>query len=128
MDNVLEQIQQKRQADQTYSGGGHPHTFVELFGGYIVPMLAAEPDIFSFRRDYYYNSSDNLLYIKKAEWVDLAKEFNSENAEFVFFNGRSIKKMVNEPNPKNFGDKYYYSIISKKIFGRIFKWVRCTNL
>ena len=128
--DILTQIQQKRSVDQTFSGGGHPHTYVELlFDGKIIPMQYVEPEVYSFRHNYYYNSSDNILYIKKAEWVDLFKEFNKEDDEFVYFNNnRSVKKMVNEPDPKNFGDKYYYNTISNKVFGRTLCWIECTNL
>lgn len=128
LDNTLAEIRQQREVDQTYSGGGHPHTFVELFGGHIIPMTGVEPDVFSFRFEYYYNSADNNLYIKKAEWVDLAKSFDKEDKDYVYFGDRTIKKMVNDPDPKNFGDKYYYSMVSNKVFGRVLKWVKCTNL
>lgn len=124
----LDEIYQRIGSEQTYSGGGHPHVFVELFGGHIVPMTNVEPDVLTFRHDYYYNAADNNLYIKKAEWVDINRDFDEEDSSFVYFDGRSVKKMVNDPDPKNFGDKYYYSIVSKKVFGRVIKWVKCTNL
>lgn len=114
--------------ERTYSGGGHPHTFVELFDGYIVPMIDVEPDVFSFRYDYYYNANDNQLYTKKAEWVGVDRGFSKEDSQYVYYNGRSVRKMVRTPDPKHFGDKYYYNIISNKVFGRILKWARCTNL
>jgi hypothetical protein len=125
--NMLDQIQQKRLTEKTYNGGGHPHTFVELFGGHIVPMISVEPDVFSFRHNYYYNSADNNLYTKKAEWVVLHKAFDNEDTSYVYYDGRSVKKMVNDPDPENFGDKYYFSIKSNKVYGRMLKWVKCTN-
>jgi len=127
-DNTLVQIQQHRQSEQTYTGGGHPHTFVELYDGRMVQMLMIEPDILTFREDYYYNSADNNLYIKNVEWVNVDRKFESEDSGFVYYNNRAVKKMVNEPDPKNFGDKYYYSLISHKVFGKTLKWVKCTNL
>ena len=115
-------------ADRTYSGGGHPHTFVELFGGYVVPMSDVEPDVFSFRHNYYYNSGDNQLYIKQAEWVSIDKGFDKEDLKYVYYNGRAVLKTVRTPDPKYFGDKYYYSLVLNRVFGRTFKWVKCNNL
>ena len=126
--NFLTEIQQQTQVERTYSGGGHPHTFVELFGGHTIPMLNVEPDILSFRLDYYYNSSDNNLYIKRSGWENVDRQFDTEDSSYVYYDGRSVKKMVNEPDPKEFGDQYYYNIVSNKVLGRILKWVKCTNL
>lgn len=128
MGSVLDEIREKRSVDGTYDIGGHPHTFVELFGGKIIPMLWYEPDAFSFRHDYYYNSSDNNLYTKSAEWVDARVEIDDENDGFVYKNGRSIKKMATSPDPKQFGDLYYYSIAEGRIYARIVKWARSNNL
>lgn len=127
-DNVLSDIQQHQQADHTFTGSGHPHTFVELYGGRLIYITDVEPDILSFRDDYYYNSIDNNLYIKKANWQSIDKQFDDEDDDYVYYGGRSVKKMVNEPDPKKFGDMYYYSLISNKIFGRVLRWVKCTNL
>jgi len=127
-DSVIAQIKQKHQVDQTFTGGGHPHTFVELFGGQMVQMLDVEPDILTFRDKYYYNSAHNILYIKKLDWVNIDRQFDSEDSSYVYYNGRPIKKTVDEPDVEDFGDKYYYSLISKRVFGKASKWVKCTNL
>jgi len=125
---ILDEIRRQREVEKTYTNGGHPYTFVQLYDGQIVPMQDVEPEVFSFRYNYYYNTAENELYIKKAEWVNLGREFDEEDIHYVYYNGRSVRKMVNEPDPKNFGDIYYYSIISNRVFGRILKWVKCTNL
>lgn len=114
--------------DNTYSGGGHPHTFVEMYGGKLIPMQSHEPDVTSFRHDYYYNSSNNILYTKLSEWINVAKEYDEEDSDYVYYSGRSVKKMVNIPDPKNFGDLYYYNLSKNKLYGKVLKWVRCTNL
>jgi hypothetical protein len=129
MDNVLTDILTKRATDHTFvGGGGHPHTFVELYDGFVVPMINIEPDVFSFRSNYYYNASDNVLYQKKAGWTNISQDFNSEDENYVYYNGRSVRKLIRDPDPKNFGDIYYYSIPKKILFGRILQWVRSTNL
>jgi len=128
MSNVLDDIVQKTKADDTYSSGGHPHTFVELFDGHTVQILQDEPSAFEFRDNYYYNSKENKLYIKKSEWVNINRQFDEEDSEYVYYSGRSVLKMVNEPNPESFGDRYYYSLKSNRVFARAIKWTKCNNL
>ena len=121
---ILSEILEKRLIDKTYVSGGCPFTFVELFGGYVVPMLSIEPDISSFRYDYYYNTTSNCLYVKNVKWIYIAKEFSSQDQKYVYYNGRSIRKCIKPPNPKSFGDKYYYDMPQKKIYGKLMLWTQ----
>jgi len=127
-EDTLSQVVQKIKADNTYSSGGHPHTFVELYDGRVVQMLQDEPNVTTFREDYYYNARDNNLYVKKSEWVNINRQFDEEDEQYVYYNGRSVLKMVNEPDPKTFGDRYYYSLKSNRVFAKAIKWAKCTNL
>jgi hypothetical protein len=44
--------------------GNHPNTFVELVDGESVAVLPTEPDAFTHRSEYYYNSRINTLFKK----------------------------------------------------------------
>lgn len=128
MYNFIDEIREQKEKESTYEAGGHPHTFVELFGGKPVQILESEPDISSFRDDNYYNSSENMLYVKKAEWSAINDSFDNEDLSYVYYDGRSVKKLVKDPDPKNFGDLYYYSLVSNRLFGKILKWEKCINV
>jgi len=125
---VLLDILEKRETDKTHNAGGLPHTFVERLGGYIIPTLYTSPDPITFRGDYYYNASDNNLYAKLAVWTDLHKEFSEEDNKYVYYNGRSVIKLMKDPDPKNFGDIYFYSISRKSVYGKTLTWVKIENL
>jgi hypothetical protein len=125
---VLEDIRQRRIADNTYPSGGEPHTFSELFGGNVVETLRTQPDVRSYRSNYYYNSTENNLYKKKAEWTQIETQIDSEDESFVYRNGVRISKLVDEPDPNNFGDIYYYSLRENIIYGKILRWVRSNSL
>ncbi len=45
-------------------GSGDAHTFVELYGGSMVPCLHYEPDPVTFRGSHYYHTGLNILYRK----------------------------------------------------------------
>lgn len=42
--------------------GGYTTLFVELYGGLLVEMHSYEPDANTFRENYYYNTTNNVLY------------------------------------------------------------------
>lgn len=124
--DVLLDILAKREADKTYPSGGDPHRFVELFGGRIVPYLDNSPDPTTFRDNYYYNTRENNLYVKVARWVDLGKELDNEDDNHVYINNRPIRKHVRTPDPFNYGDTYFYSVVYNKVYGKSVKWSRST--
>lgn len=61
-------------ARRNVSSGGavSPHNAIEYFGGIMVPILPYEPDPVTFREQYYYNSTLNMLFTK-AGTTDNAK-------------------------------------------------------
>ncbi len=61
MSTVLDKINALRQVPI----GSTPVRFIELLGGAIIDYLNYEPDPITYRRDYYYNTRDNILYKRK---------------------------------------------------------------
>ena len=59
--NTLDEIGYFRGAPTV---GGNPHHFVELVGGKEVPMVSHEPSADTFRSQYYYNTRQNMLFLK----------------------------------------------------------------
>jgi hypothetical protein len=124
---ILSEILEKRATDKTYQSGGLPHTFVELLGGFVVPVLNTEPDVKSFRHDYYYNAVDNVLYEKVADWSNIDRDPDREDDQYIYYNNRPVLKCGKRPDPKNYGDIYYYDIALKSVFGKIIMWSKVNN-
>lgn len=120
--NIIERRQQ-----YFINEGGNPHRYIELYGGKLVEILYAEPDIMSYRSDYYYNGKSNTLYIKSGRWASINVITDNVDDEFVYVNNVRISKLANEPNPKTYSNEYYYNIITNKIYKRILYWSRHTD-
>ena len=125
--SIYNDILEKRSVETTYSIGGNPHTFIELYNGNIVPMLSNEPDVDSYRNKYYYNSTNNMLYVKCSVWVPNDQTLDNTDDSYVYVNGRSILKLAKQPDPQNFGDRHYYNITDNIIYSKILKWDEVLN-
>lgn len=115
-------------ADHTYSVGGHPHTFVELYGGVIINMLCTEPNVNSHRSDYYYNTVENILYYKKAVWEKVDIPIDDQDESFVYVNNKQIDKKYHTPDPKTYSNTLYYNIRHNKIYSKGIGWKNILNI
>jgi len=142
-EEILDQIAKYREATITYSFGGFPHQWVEFDGGKMVELLTGHPDILSFPDDYYYNVIENVLYAKEVWWWPVAvpiveydmpggqepNQYNITSLRSVkLATGRKIMAFVRQPDPKEYGDNYYYDIPRRLVMHRRSQWTRHDTL
>ena len=125
---VLEEIINKRAGDDTYSQGGMAYSFIKLSNGKVVEMMFNEPDVKSFRDDYYYNAHNNILNKKYAIWVESNFNVQDSNVNIVLDNGRIINNLVSPPDPKSYSDDFYYNSSTKKLYRKVIRWVQSNNI
>lgn len=120
---IIDEMIAKRYANSTYSSGTMPHTWIELYGGRMIQILPHHPEIKSFRDKYYYNSYENKLFERVAEWSVLGADLECDNAEYVVApTGRRIPVRISMPDPAYFLDDYYYNLYEQRVYRRILSW------
>lgn len=125
---VLEEIINKRMVEETHTQGGLPYSFTKLNGGKIVEMLCYEPDVSSFRDEYYYNTKENVLYKKYAAWVASNYNIVRSTRNIILENGRIINNLVKQPDPRTYSDNFYYNGVDGQLYVKILRWAKSNNI
>lgn len=105
--------------------GGISHWFIEKMGGTMVDSIYYEPDPYSFRGDYYYDTRRNILRHKITKWSQMPHNITEydEGGDFIILpNNRKIQKLLKQPEPGSFADNYYFDIVNNKLYRKSIFW------